>query len=126
MRRVFRHVMTGLVSILLDAIILSSRLQAGRGRRRKEEEEEERGRRRRQREVSSALGSPRRAAARRNALPAPATPPGGERPHTAPGMALRQKMSPGDTARSEGTSSVRSLREQGSRSSPPDAPGSPP
>lgn len=32
MRRVFRHVITGLVSILLDAIILSSRLQAGRGR----------------------------------------------------------------------------------------------
>lgn len=32
MRRVFRHVITGLVSILLDAIILRSRLQAGRGR----------------------------------------------------------------------------------------------
>lgn len=57
MSRVFRHVITGLVSILLDAIILRSRLQAGRGRRRRRREG--RGREKGaggRREVSSAPG----------------------------------------------------------------------
>lgn len=65
MRRVFRHVITGLVSILLDAIILRSRLQAGRGRRRRRREG--RGREKGaggRREVSSAPGRAHRASCR--------------------------------------------------------------
>lgn len=72
------------------------------------------GRRRRQREVSSALGSPRRAAARRNALPAPATPPGGERPH-----------GPGDGPQAENVSRRHCPRRGGEIRAEPEGAGLP-
>lgn len=87
MRRVFRHVITGLVSILLDAIILSSRLQAGRGR-------EAGGRRGGGREAGGAGGELSARLAPPRGSPRRLLPPPDRRRHTAAARGRRDSGRP--------------------------------